>query len=72
MHIYVQSQRLGKSFKELLKQYGEGELPVKVIVEKLMRDTNKADKGNLPCICSLDWELDLSSIYVEVDTPLVI
>lgn len=41
------------------------------MVEKLMKDTVKADKSSLPHICSVDWEFNLSSIYVEVDTPLV-
>lgn len=41
------------------------------MVEKLMKDTVKADKSSLPHICSLDWEFNLSSIYVEVDTPMV-
>lgn len=36
-----------------------------------MRDTVKADESKLPHICSLDWEFNLSSIFVEVDTPLV-
>ena len=45
---------------------------VKDMIEKLMRDTTKADNSKLPCICSTDWELELSSIFVEVDTPLVI
>ncbi|KAH0759417.1 hypothetical protein KY290_022910 [Solanum tuberosum] len=43
---------------------------VKEMIEKLMRDTTKADKSKLPRICSTDWELELSSIFVEVDTPL--
>jgi uncharacterized protein with NRDE domain len=44
---------------------------VKEMAEKLMRDTVKADESKLPRICSLDWEFNLSSIFVEVDTPLV-
>ncbi|KAF8026321.1 hypothetical protein BT93_F2955 [Corymbia citriodora subsp. variegata] len=64
------ARRLGQNFRELLKRYGEFDLPVNEIVEKLMKDTVKADKSSLPHICSLDWEFNLSSIYVEVDTPM--
>ncbi|KAJ6736531.1 SER/THR-RICH PROTEIN T10 IN DGCR REGION [Salix viminalis] len=35
-----------------------------------MRDKVKADKSRLPGICSIDWEFNLSSIFVEIDTPL--
>lgn len=56
--------------KELIK-YGEDEIPVRELIEKLMKDKVKADKSKLPCICKLDWEYKLSSIFVEVDTPLV-
>uniref|UniRef100_A0A5B6YTA6 Transport and Golgi organization 2 homolog n=1 Tax=Davidia involucrata TaxID=16924 RepID=A0A5B6YTA6_DAVIN len=64
------AQRLELNFKELLGEYGEGEIRVNEMVEKLMRDTVKADESRLPHICSLDWEFNLSSIFVEVDTPL--
>ncbi|XP_030519969.2 transport and Golgi organization 2 homolog [Rhodamnia argentea] len=64
------AQRLEQNFRELLNKYGEFDLPVKEMVEKLMEDTVKADKSSLPHICSPDWEFNLSSIYVEVDTPL--
>lgn len=67
----LQAQRLGPSFKEQLSKYGKGEVPVKDMLKKLMRDTVKADESKLPHICSLDWEFNLSSIFVEVDTPLV-
>ncbi|OWM81174.1 hypothetical protein CDL15_Pgr007205 [Punica granatum] len=64
------AKRLQQNFEELLRKCRNDELPVKEMVEKLMRDTVKADKSTLPRICSADWELNLSSIYVEVDTPL--
>ncbi|KAF5462240.1 hypothetical protein F2P56_018263 [Juglans regia] len=64
------AQRLGPSFKEQLCKYGKGEVPVKDMLKMLMRDTVKADESKLPHICSLDWEFNLSSIFVEVDTPL--
>ncbi|KAJ6680899.1 SER/THR-RICH PROTEIN T10 IN DGCR REGION [Salix koriyanagi] len=63
-------QRLELNFKDLLDKYGENEIPVKEVLEKLMRDKVKADKSRLPGICSIDWEFNLSSIFVEIDTPL--
>lgn len=50
---------------------GDGEIPVKEMVETLMRDKIKADESKLPNIWSLDLEINLSSIFVEFDTPLV-
>ncbi|XVE94405.1 hypothetical protein REPUB_Repub02eG0005800 [Reevesia pubescens] len=64
------AQRLGKSFKKMLNKYGKNEVNVKEMIEKLMKDKVKADKSKLPGICALDWEFNLSSIFVEVDTPL--
>lgn len=69
--VFMQAQRLGLNFKELLCKYGEGDIPVKEMVEKLMKDSAKAEESRLPGICSLDWEYNLSSVFVEVDTPLV-
>ncbi|XVF74103.1 hypothetical protein PTKIN_Ptkin13bG0033300 [Pterospermum kingtungense] len=65
------AQRLRKSFKQMLNKYGKNEVSMKEMVEKLMKDKVKADKNKLPGICALDWEFNLSSIFVEVDTPLV-
>ncbi|KAL6995983.1 hypothetical protein U1Q18_006121 [Sarracenia purpurea var. burkii] len=67
---WPKAQRLRVNFIELLGEYGENEIPVNEMVEKLMRDEVKAQESELPRICSLDWELSLSSIFVEVDTPL--
>ncbi|OAY22511.1 transport and Golgi organization 2 homolog [Manihot esculenta] len=67
---WPKAQRLEKNFKEQLEQYGEGEIPVKEMIHKLMRDTVKAAKSRLPGICSTDWEYNLSSIFIEVETPL--
>ena len=55
----------------MLDEYAASEIPVNKMVGKLMRDTVKADESKLPSICSPDWELSLSSIFVEADTPLV-
>lgn len=70
-YSYLQAQCLRVKFRELLSEHGGGDIPVKEMVEKLMRDQTKADESKLPHICSLDWEFNLSSIFVEVDTPLV-
>ncbi|KAH1121451.1 hypothetical protein J1N35_004611 [Gossypium stocksii] len=66
----LQSLRLRKSFKQMLNKYGNNEVMVKEMVEKLMEDKVKADKSKLPGICALEWEFELSSIFVETDTPL--
>lgn len=55
----------------MLNKYGKNEVNMKEMVEKLMKDKVKADKNKLPGICALDWEFNLSSIFVQVDTPLV-
>ncbi|KAL6011955.1 hypothetical protein ACLOJK_002421 [Asimina triloba] len=65
------AQRLARNFKELIRRYHGKEIPSKDLVELLMKDTVKADKGQLPNTgCDSDWEYKLSSIFVEVDTPL--
>ncbi|CAN0927424.1 Transport and Golgi organization 2 homolog [Linum grandiflorum] len=68
---WPKAQKLGLGFKEQLLKYGEGEIPLKEIAKKLMRDRVKADRNRLPGVCSVDWELALSSIFVETDTPLL-
>ncbi|PIN23323.1 hypothetical protein CDL12_03957 [Handroanthus impetiginosus] len=67
---WPKAERLELNFKLQVDQYGEGEIPVKEMVEKLMRDRVKADENKLPNICPLEWELNFSSIFVEFDTPL--
>ncbi|KAL1185394.1 hypothetical protein V6Z11_A01G111800 [Gossypium hirsutum] len=61
--------RLRKSVRQMLNKYGKNEVNVKEMIEKLMKDKVKADKSNLPGICALDMEFNLSSIFVEMDTP---
>lgn len=68
---FPQARRLEQNFRSQIEPYTEGEIPVTDIVKKLMNDTIKADESKLPRICSLEWELNLSSIFVEIDTPLV-
>lgn len=58
-------------FKELLGKYGESDIPIKEMIEKLMRDTVKADESMLPHICALDWECDQSSIFTDTETKMV-
>ncbi|XP_022153121.1 transport and Golgi organization 2 homolog [Momordica charantia] len=62
------AQRLRLKFNEQLHKCDGGEIPVKEMIERLMRDTVKADESKLPHICSLDWELDLSPIFVQIQT----
>lgn len=62
--------RLEVGFKKQLAKYGVGDIPVKELIHKLMNDRTKAEESRLPHICSLDWEYDLSPIFVEVETPL--
>nr|GMD43603.1 transport and Golgi organization 2 homolog [Ipomoea batatas] len=67
---WPKSQRLKMNFKKMVGEKEEADLPLKEMVEKLMRDTTKPDHTLLPHICSLDWEFSLSSIFVQVHTPL--
>ncbi|KAK9109462.1 hypothetical protein Sjap_017522 [Stephania japonica] len=64
------SLQLGKNFIAALEEYGEDEIPMKEMVEELMTDAVKSDKSKLPNVCSPEWEMQLSSIFVEVDTAL--
>ncbi|MBA0823225.1 hypothetical protein Goarm_019971, partial [Gossypium armourianum] len=61
--------RLRKSIRQMMNKYGKNEVNVKEMIEKLMKDKVKADKSKLPGICALDMEFNLSSIFVEMDTP---
>jgi hypothetical protein len=68
----IKAERLRHSFKELIDEYGEGEFPIKEMVEKLMTNTNKDDKQCLlPGIHPPEWEFLLSSIFVDTQLPLV-
>ncbi|KAJ0969070.1 hypothetical protein J5N97_021947 [Dioscorea zingiberensis] len=62
------AQRLGKNFEELLMKQ-EGEVHQKEMIEKLMQDTTKADRDRLPYTgCDVEWELELSSIFIDINT----
>jgi uncharacterized protein with NRDE domain len=70
--FFIKAERLRHSFKELIDEYGEGEFPIKEMVEKLMTNTNKDDKQCLlPGIHPPEWEFLLSSIFVDTQLPLV-
>lgn len=51
--------------------YGDAEVAVAEMVEKLMRDTIRDDESVLPHIYPAEKEYYLSSIFVEAETPLV-
>ena len=62
---------MGNNFKELLDTYGEEELPVKEMVEKLMKNREKDNESLLPHIFPPEREYNLSSIFVDTNNPLV-
>ncbi|KNA10294.1 hypothetical protein SOVF_145770 [Spinacia oleracea] len=66
---WPKAQRLHHNFKELMDTYNEGEVQVHEMVEKLMTDTTKADKSSLPGILSPNFEHQLSSIFIDTDSP---
>ncbi|KAL3539150.1 hypothetical protein ACH5RR_002516 [Cinchona calisaya] len=66
---WPKAQRLEQSFKDLMDKYGEGEVPLKEMSEKLMKDTTKDDESKLPQIYPPEWEYHLSSIFVDAQTP---
>lgn len=69
--FHFQAQRLGHNFKELMGKYGEGELQMKEMVDKLMMDATKDDESLLPHIFPPETEYHLSSIFIDTERPLV-
>ncbi|XP_072988154.1 uncharacterized protein [Typha latifolia] len=64
-------QRLDKNFGEFLRRHGEGEIPLELMVQELMTNSDKADRALLPDTgCNPDWEYELSPIFVDIDTKL--
>ncbi|WMV14044.1 hypothetical protein MTR67_007429, partial [Solanum verrucosum] len=63
------SQRLEYSFKQLLDEYGESEIPIGHAAERIMRDLAKED-SNLPGIYSPECEYQLSSIFVDTEMSM--
>ncbi|KAM7470988.1 hypothetical protein LguiA_009171 [Lonicera macranthoides] len=66
---WPKAQRLEHNLRGLLDTYGQGEFPVKEMAEKLMRDTVKDEERKLPGIYPPEMEYNLSSIFVEEETP---
>nr|XP_043625341.1 uncharacterized protein LOC122596776 isoform X2 [Erigeron canadensis] len=63
---WPKAQRLEHGFKDLLNQYGEGEIPINEMVDKLMGNTVKDDLNMLPRIYSPEFEYQLSSVFVDI------
>lgn len=69
----MQAQRLGTSFMDIILKHGDEEISQEDMVEELMFDTTKANREKLPNTgCDPNWELNLSSVFVGVETELVI
>ncbi|CAN1156569.1 Transport and Golgi organization 2 homolog [Linum perenne] len=68
---WPKAERLSRGFKEFMDKYGEQEeLPVKLIAETLMMNTIKdEDRTLLPGVYAPDYEYQLSSIFVDMDSP---
>ncbi|XP_059300025.1 uncharacterized protein LOC132052480 [Lycium ferocissimum] len=64
---WPKSRRLECSFKQLLDEYGESEIPIGQAAERIMRDSAKED-SNLTGIYPPEWEYQLSSIFVDTET----
>lgn len=62
---WPKAQRLEHSFRDSLNLYGDGELPVNEMVDKLMRNTVKDDLSKLPQIYPPEFEYQLSSVFVD-------
>lgn len=60
-----------QSFKDLLDKYGNIEIPLKEVSEKLMSDTTKDEESKLPGIYDPEFEYQISSIFVDCETPMV-
>jgi len=56
---------LEQGFRNLLDEYGEGEIPITEMIDKLMRNTEKDDISMLPRIYNPEFEYELSSIFVK-------
>ncbi|KAL8092197.1 hypothetical protein AgCh_034477 [Apium graveolens] len=68
---WPKAQRLKQHFTNFLNIYGNVECPIEEMPEKLMRDTVKDEKEMLPGILPPEWEYQLSSVYVNIETPKV-
>ncbi|KAK1440882.1 hypothetical protein QVD17_06715 [Tagetes erecta] len=62
---WPKAQRLEHGFRDLLNEYGAGEIPIKEMVDKLMGNTIKDDISMLPRIYNSEFEYQLSSVFVN-------
>ncbi|URD79989.1 ser Thr-rich protein T10 in DGCR [Musa troglodytarum] len=63
---WPKAERLRRGFSEVLASCRDEELCMKDIVEELMCDKTKAERNMLPMTgCSPEWELEVSSIFIE-------
>ncbi|CAL9127769.1 unnamed protein product [Musa acuminata var. zebrina] len=68
---WPKAQRLGTSFMDIILKHGDEEISQEDMVEELMFDTTKANREKLPNTgCDPNWELNLSSVFVGVETEL--
>ncbi|CAN6544813.1 unnamed protein product [Malus baccata var. baccata] len=68
---WPKAQLLGDGFRETLMESSGDDLPIKLMVEKLMTNTVKVeDESLLPHIYPPELEYHLSSIFVEKAPPL--
>ncbi|RAL53187.1 hypothetical protein DM860_006859 [Cuscuta australis] len=67
---WPKAQRLRRGLKLVLEEYGESEIPVESTAKELMQDTTRdEDENDLPGILSPEFEFQLSSIFVEIESP---
>ncbi|XP_023746668.1 uncharacterized protein LOC111894802 [Lactuca sativa] len=66
---WPKAQRLEHGFKDVLNEYGEGEIPITELIDKLMRNTVKDDISMLPGIYGPEFEYELSSVFVNPVSP---
>lgn len=67
---WPKAERLSHGFQDLLALYADREVPVDVMVENLMTNTVKDDLSVLPNIYPPEREYHLSSIFIDMETPL--
>ncbi|KAD6795647.1 hypothetical protein R6Q59_020462 [Mikania micrantha] len=62
---WPKAQRLEHGFKDLLDEYGVGQIPINEMVDKLMGNTVKDDISMLPNIYTPEFEYQMSSVFVN-------
>ncbi|KAJ4846644.1 hypothetical protein Tsubulata_014659 [Turnera subulata] len=67
---WPKAQRLAHSLKNLLDRCDGAELPITEMAEEIMTNTIKDDESKLPQIYPAKFEYQLSSIFVDTDSPL--